>query len=99
MDLAPSNRVEFPDGNDCRIHHIGFVVGSIAQLAPSFAQAHCAVWDGKIIRDPLQVVRVAFLSGYYPNDPLIELVEPDGAASPVLDFSQTRAVFTTCVMR
>jgi methylmalonyl-CoA/ethylmalonyl-CoA epimerase len=42
-------------------------------------------WDGYILHDPLQMVRVAFL---YPSEdgPGIELIEPAGHRSPVNEF-------------
>ena len=47
-------------------------------------------WDGVIVHDPLQMVRVTFLPS---NDPTaaatIELIEPAGPRSPVLKFSQS----------
>jgi len=69
-----------------RMHHIGFVVASIAEIAPGFAQSIAAQWDGNVIHDPLQVVRVTFLRSNRHADPLIELIEPAGETSPVNDF-------------
>ena len=43
-------------------------------------------WDGEIIHDPVQQVRVSF---FYPVDsrnPVFELVEPAADASPVSNF-------------
>jgi len=68
------------------LHHLGFVVGSIARAANGFAAALSARWDNQIIHDPLQKVRVAF---FYPLDarnPVFELVEPAGDDAPVRDF-------------
>lgn len=67
-----------------RLHHIGFVLLSIEESAESFARSLCATWDGNIIFDPLQKVRVTFLQG--STDSLIELVEPGGPDSPVSRF-------------
>jgi methylmalonyl-CoA/ethylmalonyl-CoA epimerase len=64
-------------------HHFGFVVASIEQSAPSFAESLDANWDGLTIHDPNQCVRVSFLEGKNPADPLIELIEPAGEDSPV----------------
>jgi len=75
-----------PEANHCRIHHIGFVVASIEGVAHSFAQSIFATWDGRIIHDPLQLVRIAFFKGHNPSDPLVELVEPHGFDSPVSSF-------------
>ena len=54
----------------------------------SFAASLDAKWDGAIIHDPNQVVRVTFLHSNSTADPLIELVEPAGEKSPVLGFLQ-----------
>ena len=44
-----------------------------------------ATWDSQIFTDPNQKVKVAFLTTR-PGDAQVELVEPDGADSPVLRF-------------
>src|SRR5262249_7702403 len=49
-----------------------------------------ATWDGSIILDALQNVRVAFLRGFDSKDALIELVEPLGPESPVRNFLARR---------
>jgi methylmalonyl-CoA/ethylmalonyl-CoA epimerase len=67
-------------------HHLGFVVGSIADAAKDFAESLDAHWDGKVIHDPLQVVSVTFLRPGTPQNPVVELVEPAGDKSPVLGF-------------
>lgn len=69
-----------------RLHHVGFVVSSIQDCAQSFALALGATWDGNIISDPLQNVRVTFFHGRASADALIELVEPGGPDSPVTRF-------------
>ncbi|MGB9433274.1 MAG: VOC family protein [Candidatus Acidiferrum sp.] len=71
---------------DPKLHHIGFVVSSIQESAQPFAQSLGASWDGKIIFDPVQRVRVSFFKGRNITDPLIELVEPGEAESPVAGF-------------
>lgn len=58
-------------------HHFGFVMPSIAETAPSFAESMALAWDGEIILDPNQQVRVTFLRGNNPADSLVELVEPE----------------------
>jgi methylmalonyl-CoA/ethylmalonyl-CoA epimerase len=68
------------------LHHIGFVVSSIAEFAPQFAALLNSSWDGKIILDPLQAASVSFLQSNEAGDPLFELVEPAGAESPVGKF-------------
>lgn len=69
-------------------HHVGFVVASIQDSVRSFAASLDATWDGEIIHDPNQAVRVTFLQGARYADPLIELVEPAGEKSPVIGFLQ-----------
>ena len=64
-------------------HHVGFVVASIERTIKGFADAIGGTWDGAIVHDPSQSVRVAFIRGKAPADPLIELVESDGDRSPV----------------
>ena len=71
---------------DLRLHHVGYVVKSIEASGQSFAQAIGATWDGNIVFDPVQRVRVTFFEGRSKADPLIELVEPGGADSPVTRF-------------
>ncbi len=69
------------------LHHIGFVVASIEKIVDRFARSVSAQWDGQIIADPLQGVRVTFLrSTTSPNESLIELVEPSGEKSPAQNF-------------
>lgn len=69
-----------------KLHHIGFVVSSIEESAASFRQSLDTSWDGKIIFDPLQKVRVSFFQCRNSTDPLIELVEPAEPGSPVTSF-------------
>lgn len=71
---------------DVRLHHVGFVVKSIHESGQSFARSLRATWDGNIIFDPIQKVRVTFLEGAHAHDSLVELVEPAGPESPVLNF-------------
>jgi methylmalonyl-CoA/ethylmalonyl-CoA epimerase len=73
---------------DLKLHHVGFVVPSIQDCAESFALALGATWDGNIVFDPLQKVRVTFFQGRSCTDPLLELVEPGGPESPVSHFAE-----------
>lgn len=82
---SPSSVETIPVGGG-KLHHLGFVLASIEESAEGFAQSLCATWDGKIIFDPLQKVRVTFLRGAHVHDALIELVEPAGPDSPVTRF-------------
>jgi methylmalonyl-CoA/ethylmalonyl-CoA epimerase len=81
-DLGPPGRV--------KLHHIGFVLASIQESAESFARSLGATWDGNIVFDPLQKVRVTFLKGAHFSDALIELIEPAEPESPVSHFLETR---------
>jgi len=88
MSDEPSRAPTPPDHP--KLHHIGFVVLSIQESAESFALSVGARWDGNIVFDPLQKVRVTFFQGHNPADPLIELVEPGGPESPVSRFLKDR---------
>jgi len=68
------------------LHHLGCVVPSISAIADAFATSISASWDGQIIHDPLQRVRVAFFKPVDARNPVYELVEPAGADSPVTNF-------------
>jgi methylmalonyl-CoA/ethylmalonyl-CoA epimerase len=68
------------------LHHLGFVVSSISSAAADFAFSMSANWDGEIIHDPIQRVRVAFFSPADPRNPVFELVEPADEGSPVHSF-------------
>ena len=67
------------------LHHIGFVVASIEPAMEGFVRSLGATWDQRVFEDPMQKVKVAFLSTR-PGEPQIELVEPVGDASPVQKF-------------
>ncbi len=68
------------------LHHLGFAVGSISKVAEQFATSTAAYWDGKVIYDPLQRVRVAFFQPRDARNPVFELVEPACDSSPVSNF-------------
>lgn len=72
-----------------RFHHVGYIVPSIAEYAPGFQSALFLGWDGVIVHDPLQMVRVTFLPANLPAETTIELVEPAGPRSPVLKFLES----------
>lgn len=65
-----------------RLHHIGFVVANIEATGQSFARSVNGVWTTEIIHDPIQRVKVSFLS-LPGTDVQMELVEPAGEQSPV----------------
>ena len=86
VDSAQAERAGFLLGANGVLHHLGFVVSSISTAAEDFAVSISARWDGEIIFDPIQRVRVAF---FYPADtrnPVFELVEPASEGSPVSNF-------------
>ena len=68
------------------MHHLGCVVPSISAVADAFAASISASWDGHIIHDPLQRVRVAFFKPFDARNPVFELVEPASDVSPVTNF-------------
>lgn len=70
------------------LHHLGFVVASISSVGEKFARCMSARWNGEVIHDPLQRVRVAFFTPAFPANPVFELVEPADPASPVSNFLQ-----------
>jgi methylmalonyl-CoA/ethylmalonyl-CoA epimerase len=67
------------------LHHVGFVVAELRMGTEAFVASLGATWDGMIYQDPLQKVRVAFLTTR-AGDAQIELVAPDGPDSPVRRF-------------
>jgi methylmalonyl-CoA/ethylmalonyl-CoA epimerase len=71
-----------------RLHHVGYVVGSIQAQVGGFAKSLGAYWDEEIIHDPLQGAKVTFLRTPGDGDAEIELVEPAGQDSPVNRFLQ-----------
>jgi methylmalonyl-CoA/ethylmalonyl-CoA epimerase len=68
------------------LHHLGFVVKSISDVAEEFALSISARWDGEITDDPIQRVRVSFFGPVDPRNPVFELVEPASEDSPVSNF-------------
>jgi methylmalonyl-CoA/ethylmalonyl-CoA epimerase len=68
------------------LHHLGFAVSSIPAVAEEFALSTSARWNGEIIYDPIQRVRVSFFSPADSRNPVFELVEPASEASPVTNF-------------
>ncbi|MGA2983121.1 MAG: VOC family protein [Terriglobia bacterium] len=68
------------------LHHLGFVVASISKVAEEFAVSMGLSWDGKIIHDPIQRVRVSFFWPADTRNQVFELVEPASEASPVTRF-------------
>jgi methylmalonyl-CoA/ethylmalonyl-CoA epimerase len=81
--MTPPGSGNGPEGT--RFHHIGFIVSDIGQTIDGFLRSLHASWDGIIFEDPIQRVKVAFLSTG-AGDGQIELVEPAGEGSPVSRF-------------
>jgi methylmalonyl-CoA/ethylmalonyl-CoA epimerase len=73
-------------GRSCKLHHIGYVVSSIAAVADGFAMSIGAIWNRETIYDPLQLVKVSFVGCIGRLCPSIELIEPAGMNSPVERF-------------
>ena len=73
---------------ESRLHHVGYVVASISGSAPQFAKSLRLRWDGQVIHDPLQFVKVTFLPANLPTESTIELVEPVGPRSPIRKFAE-----------
>jgi methylmalonyl-CoA/ethylmalonyl-CoA epimerase len=90
VDSARTDRVGPLLGGKGTIHHLGVVVASISTVAEDFALSMSARWDGKIIHDPLQRVRVAFFTPADARNPVFELVEPASEVSPVSNFLKKR---------
>src|SRR4051794_12827307 len=69
-----------------RLHHFGFVVGSIAKCAESFTRSIRGQWDGRTFDDCAQGARVAFIQPGLGYGALLELVEPLSAGAPTSRF-------------
>jgi methylmalonyl-CoA/ethylmalonyl-CoA epimerase len=68
-------------------------VASISDSAPQFARSLCLRWDGHVIHDPMQFVKVTFLPANLSTESTIELVEPTGPRSPVHKFAEAGGGF------
>ena len=79
------------------IHHYGFAVRRIRDAAPVYCALFAAQWSGAVIHDPLQAVRVAFLTPR-AGGPLVELIESAGQAAPVPEEGPTHgAIHHVCL--
>ncbi len=79
------------------IHHFGFAVRRIRDAVSFYSVLFTAEWDGAIIHDPLQTVRIAFLKPHAAG-PLIELVEAAGQGAPVpVDGPVHGAIYHVCL--
>ena len=68
-----------------RFHHVGFVVRNIDESVARFTRSVNGSWNGAVFEDPIQKVKVTFLSTP-ASEVQIELVEPATADSPVRAF-------------
>lgn len=85
--MSSTVRTDRADTQARKLHHIGYVVTSITESVDDFAESVHGIWDGAIIHDPLQQVRVTFIRPSAPEQGvLFELVEPADASSPVSNF-------------
>jgi methylmalonyl-CoA/ethylmalonyl-CoA epimerase len=87
---SADKKADFLTSQSAVLHHLGFVVRSIASVAEEYAASIAARWDGEIIHDPIQHVRVAFFSPVDSRNPVYELVEPASDDSPITDFLKKR---------
>lgn len=69
------------------LHHIGYVVPSIAESLERWQATLSVVSVSAIFRDDIQRAQVLFLE-FASGGPTLELVEPVGADSPVAGFLQ-----------
>lgn len=69
------------------LHHIGYVVPSIAESLERWQATLSVVSVSAIFRDDIQRAQVLFLE-FAAGGPTLELVEPVGADSPVAGFLQ-----------
>src|SRR3954447_26054850 len=64
---------------DLHFHHVGMACRDIAAELPDLAVVGYRP-EGPVFEDPIQQVRIQFVSG---GGPRLELIEPAGAQSPV----------------
>ncbi|MDF0521234.1 VOC family protein [Bradyrhizobium yuanmingense] len=64
---------------DLHFHHVGMACRKIAAELPELAVVGYSP-EGPMVEDPIQQVRIQFVSG---GGPRLELIEPTGAQSPV----------------
>jgi len=85
--MSLTGPISSPNRSAKTLHHIGFVVTSIDETAGDFAESVDGKWDGVIIHDPLQRVRVTFIRpANREQSVMFELVEPASEDSPVNNF-------------
>jgi methylmalonyl-CoA/ethylmalonyl-CoA epimerase len=74
---------------DLHFHHLGMACRKIATELPELAIVGYSP-EGPIFEDPIQQVRIQFVSG---GGPRLELIEPAGAQSPVEGILKRRSKF------
>ena len=72
--------------NGLAFHHVGMIVKDIAVSAKRLTAGLGLHWDGTVIEDPIQTVKVTFLSAPHAGQPMLELVEPLSPQSKVAAF-------------
>ena len=73
---------------DPSLHHVGYVVTSIAESIDGWRQAVLPIFTSEIFDDAIQRARVIFLDLPPDGAVKLELVEPLGPDSPVANFNQ-----------
>ena len=71
-----------------RLHHIGIVVSDIEKGVISYREEFGCEVVSPLYDDPLQEVRVQFLSAGWDKGVTLELIEPSTESSPVRRFLQ-----------
>jgi len=70
------------------LHHVGYVVSSIAESVERWQAAVFSVSTSEAFDDPIQRARVIFLDLPPDGAVKLELIEPLGSDSPVAKFDQ-----------
>lgn len=83
---VPAAELGLPLGATDALHHVGFVVPSITEVAHGFLSSLSMTWDGLVFHDPVQTVRVTFLRHKQAGSPSLELIEPASRQSLVSGF-------------
>ncbi len=78
---------------DLHFHHLGMACRNIAAELPELAIVGYRP-EGPIFEDPIQQVRIQFVSG---GGPRLELIEPADAQSPVQGILEARRQILSCL--
>ena len=73
---------------DPSLHHVGYVVSSIAESISSWQPAVSSISTSETFDDPIQRARVIFLDLPPDGAVKLELIEPLGPDSPVASFDK-----------